>query len=268
MPLRELRLSGTSHPSHPTDLSPLAHSLALEKLSLPEGTHDLTFLTTLPKLQQVEFHKDGSPEKWQSPHDFLATHGPEVPEIKAARAALAKAGLKDLPIWRIVVDSDHLLFLDLHDLPLTDLSPLRGLPVKQLLLKNTQVRDLAPLRGMQLTVLAIYSTQVDDLEPLRGMPLRDLALSGAKVRRIEPLQGMPLVTLHLNDTLVADVAPLADFRELEDVMVPAGAANIERLRALPKLRYISYGEWDIKNNRAAQTAEEFWRKFDAQKAGK
>ncbi|WP_395745999.1 protein kinase domain-containing protein [Prosthecobacter sp.] len=265
MPLREVNLFA----SGAADLSPLAHSPTLEKIWLPEGVYDLSFLTTLPKLKQVDVHRAGQPEKWWSPGDVLVRYGPEVPEIKAVRAALAAAGLKNLPIWRVFCDEDHSLHLDLHDHFLSDLAPLRGLPVKELLLNGkAKVGRLDPLHGMPLEKLRIDECGITDLEPLRGMPLRHLNLSGNPVRDLGPLRGLPLVQLSMARLPVADVAVLAECRDLEELHIPDNPElrNVELLRTLPRLRRIS-ARWDFQNNRPAQTAEEFWKEFDAKKAG-
>jgi len=192
---------------------------------LPWDIRDIAFLAALPKLQQVEIHYNIDPSRWYPIREFLATYGPDVPEIKAARVALAAAGAKDLGIRRVAVDSNHQLTLKLYDLPISDLAPLHGLPIKE---------------------LDISRTPVSNLEPLRGMPLTSLYLSDAQVR---------------------DVGILAEFPNLEILDLPPHFANIERLRVLSKLRYLSI-HWDNVNRRPAQTAEEFWKEFDAKGSGR
>jgi Leucine-rich repeat (LRR) protein len=49
---------------------------------------------------------------------------------------------------------------------LSDLSPLMGLPLKNLNCRGTQVADLAPLHGMKLETLTLAGTPVFDLAPL------------------------------------------------------------------------------------------------------
>ena len=267
LPLKELLIhnDGDVVP----DFSPIAHSPTLEKISLPSAISDLTFLTTLPKLQQVEWHKGQSKDLFLPPREFLAKYGPEVPEIKAARAALAIAGLRDVPIWRLSADPDHQLQLDLGYTPIKDLAPLRGLPIKHLNLSGTGVADLEPLRGMPLQKLDITGLNVQNIEVLRGMPFRDLAIAHTQVKDFEPLRGMPLVVLHLRGCSLKDVGFLADFPDLEEIELPDDkVANLERLRSRPKLRYLSSG-WNPVTNHPAQTVAEFWKEYDAKKkAGK
>ena len=262
LPLRELLFHHDN--IEMPDFSPLAHSATLEKISLPSNIRDIAFLATLPKLQQVEFHHGQVSEIWIPAREFLAMYGPDVPEIKAARAALAAAGLKDLAISRVAVDPDHRLRLDLHETPLADLAPFRGLPIKKLDLVRTGVRDLEPLRGMPINDLSLTDTKVRDLDPLGDMPIKSLILAGVGVGNLEPLRGMPLVSLHLGGSSVRDVGILAEFQDLEDIVLPDNATNVERLRTLPKLRYLST-RWNRTTDHPAQTAEEFWKEFDAKK---
>jgi serine/threonine protein kinase len=264
LPLKELLMHNND--GVVPDFSPIHQSATLERISLPSAISDLSFLTTLPKLQQVEWHKGQGKDVWLPTREFLAIYGPEVPEIKAGRAALASAGLRDLPIWRISADADHHLQLGLGDTPIKDLAPLRGLPVSRLILSGTDVVDLDPLRGMPLQELNLTKLKVRNIEPLRGMPLRQLNLAYTLVSDLEPLRGMPLVVLQIPGTEVNDVAILADIPSLEEINLPKDkVANLERLRTLPNLRYLS-SDWNFETNHPAQTAEEFWKAYDATKA--
>jgi serine/threonine protein kinase len=92
---------------------------------------------------------------------------------------------------------------------LSDLKPLRGLPLKALLIDNTQVADLSPLRGMPLIILICGETRVADLSPLQGMKLETLTLQTTKVTDLTPLQGMPLTSLDLFSAHgISDLKPL------------------------------------------------------------
>jgi Leucine-rich repeat (LRR) protein len=94
---------------------------------------------------------------------------------------------------------------------LSDLTPLRGLPLKSLWIDNTQVVDLSPLRGMPLTTLICGETRVADLSPLKGMRLESLTLQTTKVTDLAPLQGMPLTRLDLFSSRgISDLKPLQD----------------------------------------------------------
>ena len=79
------------------------------------------------------------------------------------------------------------------------------------------------------------------------------------------LRGLPLVNLHLGASAARDVSLLADFPDLETIELPKEPINVERLRTMPKLRYLS-PRWDPVTNLPAQTVEQFWEEFDAKKA--
>jgi serine/threonine protein kinase/Leucine-rich repeat (LRR) protein len=100
--------------------------------------------------------------------------------------------------------------------PLTDLSPLSGLPLRTLVLAKGELFDLSPLRGMALTEFSCYGTRVTDLSPLEGMKLRVLNLDSLRVSDLSPLQGMPLETLVLS-------------RKAEHLTVLAGVNTLEHL---------------------------------------
>lgn len=93
---------------------------------------------------------------------------------------------------------------------LADLSPLKGLPLKQLEFRNSQVADLSPLLGMPLESLTFNATQVRDLSPLREAKLKYLHGVGTLIADLSPLKGMPLENLSIeNCAEVSDLTPLA-----------------------------------------------------------
>gem|GEM_PF-1715377 len=101
--------------------------------------------------------------------------------------------------------------LTLTDLPIGDLSALRGLPINRLTLTNSNLTDLRPLAGMPLEWLNLAYTKVSDLTPLKGMKLRYFNMRGSKVKDLSPLAGMPLEQLDLEDC-----------RDIEEVSVLRG----------------------------------------------
>ena len=100
--------------------------------------------------------------------------------------------------------------------PLTDLSPLSGLPLRTLVLAKGELFDLSPLKGMPLTEFSCYGTRVTDLSPLEGMKLRVLNCDSIRVSDLSPLKGMPLETLVLS-------------RKAEDLTALAGMNTLENL---------------------------------------
>jgi len=121
---------------------------------------------------------------------------------------------------------------------LSDLSPLKSLPLTWLYCQNNPICDLTPLRDMPLTVLSAGFTQVSDLSPLAGMKLTVLSCDNTPVGDLSPLAGMPLTTLWCNNTKATDLSPLANLplKDLRCDFVPArDAATLRGIKTLAKI---------------------------------
>jgi hypothetical protein len=98
-----------------------------------------------------------------------------------------------------VVDISPLKGMPLRELNLSDcrrfggdLSPLAGMLLRELNFTDCRrLTDLVPLRGMPLQKLTCCKTKVSDLSPLKGMPLEFLQVDRAKVTDLTPLKEMP-----------------------------------------------------------------------------
>jgi hypothetical protein len=107
--------------------------------------------------------------------------------------------LRGLPLKRLVFSDNQVI----------DLSPLHGMPLKQLYFaRNRMLKDLTPLRGLPLEFLDCSHTGVDDLSPLKGIKLKRLWCDQTAVSDLAPLRGMPLKQLRIPYTRVTDLAPL------------------------------------------------------------
>src|SRR5262249_389678 len=91
---------------------------------------------------------------------------------------------------------------------ITDVTGLAGLPLVGLELTATQVSDLSPLKGMPLKGLHVAYTPVTDLSPLKGMKLEQLNIDGTRVEDLAPVKGQPLTHLNMRRTRVSDLSPL------------------------------------------------------------
>jgi len=122
------------------------------------------------------------------------------------------------------------------------LTPLQGTKIEQLYLSGCRgIKDLTPLNGLPLQTLTLNRTGVKDLTPLTHSPLRELNLEGC--------------------ALLMDLHPLMEIATLESVIIPMQCKDIEFLRNHPNIKRLSY-------QKLTQPAEDFWKEFDAQKAGK
>ena len=177
-------------------------------------------------------------------------------EMDLSKAAITNlAILKGAPIHR----------LNLYGNPVSDLSPLRGMAIRELVLNDTEVTDLSPLQGMPLEMLTLVGTKVADITVLHGMSIRDLHLSNTQVTDMSPLRGMPLDRLRLGGTPVTDLSPLAEAKGLTSLTLPPNARNIEFLRVFPRLERLGFKDEAGTGYLPDKTAAEFWKEYDARK---
>lgn len=171
---------------------------------------------------------------------------------------------------------------------LSDISPLAGLKLEDLLIYHTNVSDLSPVKGMplekigfaytpvsDLTPLAEIKTlrhlkfwnskNVSDLTPLSGLQLTYLDCSNTAVTSLSPLKDVPLKSLWFSGTGVTDYSPLKEM-PLEGVVLPQhpvrgtpvgdaapkgepSASNLAVLRSIESLKTIN-----------EKPADQFWKK--------
>ena len=153
-------------------------------------------------------------------------------------------------------------YLEIQNQPLRDLSILKGAPISELILVNCQVSDLTPIRDLPLEYLNIPYNPITDLGPLRGMQIKTLYLTSTKVSDLSPLTSLPLKELYLGSCdSVTDVAPLAEIPTLEKAVVPMQAVHIEALHKLRKLQMLAFQTTDGSPYFPDTTAEEFWKRW-------
>jgi len=93
---------------------------------------------------------------------------------------------------------------------LTDLTPLRGIPLVDLDLSNTAITTLAPLMGLALESLSINNTAINEISALAGMPLYELDMADTLVSDLTPLSGGKLRILNAHHSRITDLQPLHD----------------------------------------------------------
>lgn len=93
------------------------------------------------------------------------------------------------------------------------------------------------------------------------MPLKKLNLGGTKVTNLQPLREYSLTELLLHDCPSGiDLSPLAEMASLETLALPPNPQNLEALRKLPHLQYLTFDYIPAVNRvrRFWETAEYFW----------
>ena len=72
--------------------------------------------------------------------------------------------------------------------------------------KRGKLSDISPLRGLPLTHLDLGCTEVTNIEVVREMPLKDLSLDRVPVTDLSPLTGKVLKSLHFGGTKVKSLS--------------------------------------------------------------
>ncbi len=145
---------------------------------------------------------------------------------------------------------------------LSDLWPLRGMPLKALDVRGTSVRDLAALAGMPLEVLTISGTDVADLSPLATTRLKVLHLDATPVTDLSALPRLALDEVSCADSHVRDLSPLEnvpvkalgiDFRYSRDAARLRAMKTLESINGKPAAEFLSDAD-------AKQAAFDEWMK--------
>jgi serine/threonine protein kinase/Leucine-rich repeat (LRR) protein len=190
LPLKHLYLKRTPV----TDLSPLA-GLALEELRVKElHVTDISVLSRAPLC------------------DSLTTLFLEYLKVTDFSPVAACKTLK--------------IFSAFHS-PMTDLAPLRGLPLENLYISGAQVRDLSLLADMPLEEIFFDLTPVTDITPLHNIPTLKYVILPEKAEDIEALKKLPnlqRLSFHYDPKVKGPSKTAAEFWNTWDGDVPCVVA--------------------------------------------
>jgi hypothetical protein len=149
--------------------------------------------------------------------------------------------------------------LSLDQTDVSDISPLKDMPVVQLGLRSCPVSDISALRGKHIYQIDLRETKVTDISPLEGMPIERLDLTFTAVSNVATVVKLPkLNTLYLSYTSVRDLRPLCEATQLRRLYLPDQIdAGLDDVRQMKWLTHLAYGDSDF------LPAAEFWKKYDA-----
>jgi hypothetical protein len=122
------------------------------------------------------------------------------------------------------------LTVELPSADITNLEPLRGMPIKALHCTVNRIKSLEPLRGMPLTTLNCSGNPIESLEPLRGMKLELLLCEYGQIPSLEPLRGMPLITLNCTSNPLED--GISALEDTQLTWLSCGRCQVESLEPL------------------------------------
>lgn len=156
-----------------------------------------------------------------------------------------------------LAEQKELYALDLRLTAVTNLAPLAGLPIRELMLWRNQITDYSVFRSLtNLERLDLSETNFSDTRMLGSHKLQLLRLGSTRVMDLKPLEGMPLEKLHCDHIEVTDVSPLMNCKSLKWFVMPQAAKNYQVLRDHPSLEKLSYN-WGAESE-PDMTVEQFW----------
>ena len=118
--------------------------------------------------------------------------------------------------------ASNLDYLALGQNPISDLSPLAGLPLRGLVLPNCMVTDISPLSNLtHIEELNLRGNPISDISPLGAIAtLQSLDLSHCQIVNISALsQLVNLKYLQLNHNKIRDVTALANLTSLSKLEI-------------------------------------------------
>ena len=248
-----------------TNFAALSGIKTLKALALPEGLASLPeleldaiqALRNHPALQRLssQLPEGEVPDAAQATSAFWAAWDADTTWQRAMRRLEIKAGISKRSdgTWSVIA----------HSQPLKDLTVFTGSNISLLDVSSCgEISDLSPLAALPLKTLRIANTKVTDLSPLKGTKVEDLWISNTDVADLTPLASLPIRTLYMDKSKVpVDFAPLANLQTLEELILPEYPSSVEKLRALPRLRHISF-TFDSKTYKPSRTAAAFWAEWD------
>ncbi|NOY75160.1 MAG: protein kinase [Kiritimatiellaeota bacterium] len=123
------------------------------------------------------------------------------------------AGINDKSL--ALLGMTQLKMLNLANTGITDLTPLKKLPLNELIVSNTNIKDVSPLKGLDsLRNLSIAGTKITDISPIKHLKLLMLDVSDTKIKDLRFVSKMPLKGLRLNNCRLRSYTFLRKLRYL------------------------------------------------------
>ena len=143
----------------------------------------------------------------------------------------------------------QLRVLGLHRNPVTDLRPLRGLPLEALSLDYTDVSDLSALAGMKLKKLYLHGceklTDVAALADMATLELVTVPLQTGNVQRLRNLPKLERIGFDMQRQYsFLPVTTAAEFWPAYDAAAPLRKLESMGIKA-KRLRQLQDGMWDV-----------------------
>ncbi|HOD81484.1 MAG TPA: hypothetical protein PKG77_08660, partial [Phycisphaerae bacterium] len=140
---------------------------------------------------------------------------PPEEQVKRVEAKLSEINGREVRLKNVKVENGVWTEVGIERHPhVRFLYPLKGLQLQKLFLRMIPVRDLTPLRGMPLRAFHCIQfgvkaeEELRDITSLKGMELEELRLEHTQVSDLTVVKGMRLFVLDIGESCVSDLSPL------------------------------------------------------------
>ena len=155
------------------------------------------------------------------------------PTIDRIQKILAKANPKYRGQGKFHQENGVIVAAELPNCELRDLSPLRGLKLQGLDLSGNPVREIRHLKGMPLRNLFLENTNVESLRELNDAKLVELRLNNSPIQSLHGLEGQPLENLYAVSTRITEVSPLRSSNLRQLWLSESPVSDVSGLAGLP-----------------------------------
>lgn len=145
----------------------------------------------------------------------------------------------------------NLKYIDIHNHPISDLSPIKDIPFKSISLSDTNVSDLSPLQNWTITDDVYFQFPNNAFTSLKGLNkiklssqvkgIKAIDFSGNKLTNIDEIAAFENYTfsyiegIQLNDNKLTDISPLAKLNVTDKVyQIDLSNNNIQDITPLAK----------------------------------
>lgn len=222
LPLKRLSISG----SNPRDLHALVNQKQLIEIGLcyddfrhREALKAMTWLKKINNKPPDAFWKEIAEQ-----------------EAEFVRRELVRLNPKFAGKFNAVIENGEVVSINLNHTLVTDVRPIRSLKaLTKLVLSSNPVSDLSQLEGMPLKELNLMDcSKVTDISRLRRMPLEQFILHRAKVDDWSPLQDLPLKSLSLHLSNISDLTAVGKIKTLTSLNICAtSVTDLQPVKNLP-----------------------------------
>lgn len=223
--------------------------------SSPDGQREVVFSSEL--LKKAVISELGFDESETVTYDdlsrivFLCISGNRIlDDFDIADERPDECSIKgDIEDISILSEMKNLKFLVLEGQNITDISPLKGLGITNLSLRDNPINDISALNNCkQLHQLDISDTMVDSLDGLSGCEgLNCLLCINTEIKSFSPLAGLPLIILYADNVPADDYGKLMTTKIEHIRLSHAPKDKLKDLLLLPNLKAIDLIESEIES---------------------